>query len=102
MAKGKNKPIPLEEGETEERCCFCRTATKFWTDIKSRQRRHQVACCNPCAITFRQLDVPSKKYWFLLEEVLLKKASASAFVAGRRSAIKEIADQQMGNTPAAE
>lgn len=80
----QSKQIPIKNGNVKELCCFCRKATEFWTAIKQRRVHEQVACCTPCSATFRQLDVPSKKFWFLVDEKI-KSASANGFASGRKS-----------------
>lgn len=81
--------IPLET-EVEpaersiERCCFCRSPTEWWTAIPSRSEDQQVACCEICAGEFRQMDVPTKKYWFVVDS-LLTQVSAKSFFGGRQS-----------------
>lgn len=51
-----------------ERCCFCRTPTPWWTDLKHRIPGGQVACCPDCAKTHKR--VPSKAKWCAKERAL--------------------------------
>jgi len=93
-------PIPIEqESNPEERCkepcCFCRARTTWWTDIRHRSPSAQVACCEDCADQWRQMDVPSKSYWFAREK-LLTYESAKSFLAGRQSVIREAQLQGTG------
>jgi len=94
----KYKPIPIEresspDDRVEEKCCFCWEATTFWTDIKTRRPEQQVACCVICCEEYRQIDVPTKKYWFLVAGIITQE-SGKAFVGGRRSMLKETYDRQ--------
>lgn len=50
-----------------ERCCFCRTPTRMWTDLPSRKPGEQVACCEKCAAKEMHRDVPTKKEWLAVE-----------------------------------
>jgi len=83
--------IPLEtevdpDQRSVERCCFCRTPTDWWTAIPSRSEAQQVACCEICAGEFRQMDVPTKKYWFVVD-AMLTQGSARSFFGGRQSVV---------------
>lgn len=63
------KPEPDPE-PPYERCCFCRCRTTFWTELKNRTPGQQVACCEDCAKTHSQRQVPSKKKWFERERAI--------------------------------
>lgn len=96
----QHKPIPIEQENmpderVRERCCFCWEPTTWWTDIMQRRPEQQVACCVECSEKYRQLDVPSKKYWFLMDDVI-KHESSKAFVGGRRS-VGASANESPGN-----
>ena len=66
-------PVSKEPGEWAryecERCCFCRTPTPFWTEIKTRSQGDQVACCEACAKRATPEDVPSKRVWMRRETI---------------------------------
>lgn len=54
-----------------ERCCFCRTKTDYW------HQKNDVACCQPCAETHEESDLPTKEQWCRKEDRLNKQSSAS-------------------------
>jgi hypothetical protein len=61
-----HEPLDMALG-VPERCCFCRSATRFWTALPDRTPGQQVACCETCAGTHWPVQVPSKEAWFDLE-----------------------------------
>jgi hypothetical protein len=94
-------PIPIErehdpDHRVQEKCCFCWEPTTYWTKIPSRPPAKQVACCDGCAQAHRQMDVPSKRYWFLVDALVTNK-SARAFVGGRQSMLKEQYERTVAN-----
>lgn len=54
------------ESETKERCCLCRTPTRYWHAAKD------VAVCQPCAKTAKESDLPNKSEWLAKERSLSK------------------------------
>lgn len=67
-------PIPIHpQPDTEppfERCCFCRTPTRQWTELADRAPGAQVACCKSCAAQHEPAEVPTKLAWFRKEQAL--------------------------------
>lgn len=59
--------VDLEPGDLDqmasERCCFCRSGTRYWYTPKD------VACCPECAVQADHVDVPSKDTWFRRERI---------------------------------
>lgn len=53
----------------QERCCFCRARTSFWTEMPDRKPGDQVACCEGCARQAFPADVPSKRVWCRREDI---------------------------------
>lgn len=53
-----------------ERCCFCRIATTYWTDLPDRTPAQQVACCSGCACSHKSAEVPTKEAWCAKERQL--------------------------------
>ena len=45
------------EGELQERCCLCRTPTRYW------HKKTDVALCPVCASKARLSDLSTKKEW---------------------------------------
>jgi len=39
----------LTQNTGQEKCCFCRTPSPFWTSLSDRKPGEQVACCTLCA-----------------------------------------------------
>lgn len=63
-------PIVREDedmGPVMERCCFCRTPTRMWTDLPDRKPGEQVACCTKCSETGSPKAVPTKAIWYNAE-----------------------------------
>ena len=54
----------------QERCCFCRNHTRFWTTIAQRTPGQQVACCPECAASHVARQVPTKHAWCVAERHL--------------------------------
>ena len=48
-------------GDSGERCCICRSMTRYWYTKKD------VACCPICAKTAKPKDIPSKDDWMRRE-----------------------------------
>lgn len=59
-----------EEGEIAERCCKCRTPTRFWYG----EGAANVALCQRCAEQYELKDLPSKKDWYESERKLNRAA----------------------------
>lgn len=59
---------PPERWENE-RCCFCREPTPFWTQL-GRRPGDEVACCEKCAKRAYPPDVPSKRVWVRREMIV--------------------------------
>jgi hypothetical protein len=64
--------IPIIRGaelygmHNSERCCFCRTHTRFVTNMPERAPRAQVPCCESCARIHVPVQVPGlQAYWDL-------------------------------------
>lgn len=57
----------------QERCCFCRVRTPYWTALKDRKPGEQVACCLVCAKIHSPSSVPSKRKWCDSERALRAK-----------------------------
>ena len=53
--------------EVAERCCLCRTPTRFWFTPKD------VACCPECGATATPDMLPSKTEWLAKEDALSPK-----------------------------
>ncbi len=53
----------------EEKCCFCRIPTNYWTDLPDRQPGEQVAICLHCAGRAEPKDIPTKKHWCRRERI---------------------------------
>jgi hypothetical protein len=49
------------EGPAMERCCFCRTRTKYWHPKKD------VAVCPDCAKVRKVSEIPTKEEWWTTE-----------------------------------
>lgn len=65
-------PVPihkLNETPPYERCCFCRSATDFWTLLLNRKPGEQVAICQHCANRANPEEVPSKSVWIRRERI---------------------------------
>jgi hypothetical protein len=60
-----------------ERCCFCRTPTRWWTKLPDRTPGQQVACCQGCADSQAPADVPTKDQWCDREQALRLRSPAS-------------------------
>lgn len=58
----ESDPDPI----TMEKCCFCRTPTRYWFEAKD------VAVCRRCARYAEASDVPTKKAWCRREEIARK------------------------------
>lgn len=73
--------IPIERESdndpAEERCCFCRIPTKFWTRVSGRKCGQQVACCESCASRASERDIPSKHDWCRRELIARRPTPAS-------------------------
>jgi len=52
--------------EVQERCCMCRTPTRYW-------HRSDVALCQQCAKTTKLVALPTKKDWCAKERALMPK-----------------------------
>lgn len=50
--------------EPAERCCFCRTPTRYWFQPKD------VAVCQDCAEHMTVAEVPTKDEWFAKENAI--------------------------------
>jgi hypothetical protein len=46
-----------------ERCCICRTKTRWWTKLPDRTPGGQVALCPGCAVTTTPESIPTKTAW---------------------------------------
>ena len=46
-----------------ERCCICRTKTRWWTKLSDRTPGGQVALCPKCAVTTAPESIPTKDAW---------------------------------------
>jgi hypothetical protein len=57
------------EYEVQERCCMCRTPTRFW-------HASDVALCPTCAKTTPLAALPTKKDWCAKERALRPKTFA--------------------------
>ena len=53
-----------ESGETQERCCLCRTPTRLWYTPMD------VALCEACGKTAKRGELPTKKQWCASEKLL--------------------------------
>jgi hypothetical protein len=67
-------PIPIHQEEEDvnfpqEKCCFCREATPWWSAIPDRKPGEQVAICPHCASRCGPVDVPTKKEWCRREDI---------------------------------
>lgn len=54
-------------GEVQERCCLCRTKTRYWYTPKD------VALCQQCAQTATAKEIPTKREWIAKESTLMPK-----------------------------
>lgn len=68
--------IPIEEEPKPwdtlacERCCLCRTPTRWWTRLPDRKPGEQVALCEGCALTATPDTIPTKRAWCDKERAL--------------------------------
>jgi hypothetical protein len=68
--------IPIEEEPKPwdrlacERCCMCRTQTRWWTKLPNRTPGGQVALCPGCAATTPPEAIPTKDEWCDKERAL--------------------------------
>jgi len=55
----------------QERCCFCRAATTFWTlhPDPCKVTGKSVACCEACAERGHREDLPTKEQWMRRERI---------------------------------
>ena len=53
-----------------ERCCLCRTPTRWWTTLSDRKPGEQVALCEGCALTATPATIPTKRAWCDKERAL--------------------------------
>ena len=56
-------------GDVAERCCVCRTKTRFWWGKGERN----VALCEACAKKVKSKDLPTKAEWIQKERSNGKK-----------------------------
>jgi hypothetical protein len=70
-------PVPIHEevddeltrNTDQEKCCFCRDQTAWWTSLPNRKPGAQVACCPHCASRADPKEVPSKTAWCRRERI---------------------------------
>lgn len=74
--------IPLKREPPDmgpaERCCFCRTPSRMWTDLPDRTPGQQVACCERCASERIPEEVPTKEQWFRAERIIARVKGRTA------------------------
>lgn len=65
----EQEPKPWDAMECE-RCCLCRTPTRWWTKLPDRTPGEQVALCEGCALTATPDAIPTKRAWCDKERAL--------------------------------
>jgi len=67
----EREPIGLakHDDSPEERCCFCRARTFYWTLENSKVTSNSVACCTNCSRRAYHEDLPSKAEWCRRESI---------------------------------
>lgn len=58
----EEEPKPWDMGPCE-RCCLCRSHTRWWTKLPDRKPGEQVALCEGCALTTTPEAIPTKHAW---------------------------------------
>lgn len=71
------------DGELAERCCMCRTPTRWWYGAGDRN----VALCQSCANTTKECELPMKKDWCDKERALNPRAYGYTDLIARSDAI---------------
>lgn len=73
----EEEPKPWDLGAIE-RCCVCRTPTRWWTKLPTRTPGQQVALCPKCAETATPESLPTKREWCDKEAALNPRHWASS------------------------
>ena len=76
--------IPIQSTDLMQKCCFCMQPTLWVTAVRHRPVDKQIPCCRACGKDFYGIDVPSARYWQVVNNNF-KRESAQAFAAGRKS-----------------
>jgi len=63
-----------------ERCCFCRAHTNFWTLYPDpcKVTGESVACCEACAARAHREDLPTKEQWIRNERICDRRPHAAS------------------------
>lgn len=59
-----------EHGDAQERCCKCRSPTRYWYGTGALN----VALCQACSLIYKAKDIPTKSEWIESERTMRNKS----------------------------